>query len=117
MLNNRYFLIFIVLLALIELSKKLFLDSCKDVRWKKKIFIAISIFNALILAGFVWSIFDFKLYWVFFAIFFLPIFLATLINIMTIEFCASCGLTIHKYKFWKPFEGCPVCKSKFTEQS
>jgi len=117
MQNNRYFLIFIILFALIGLCKRFFLDSCRDYRLKKKMFGMFSIFNALVIAGFVWSMIDFKLYWVVIPVFLLPIVVITLLNILTTGFCESCGMTIHKYKFWKSFEGCPICKPSVTNQS
>lgn len=117
MQSKNYLLIFIVLLALIGLCKRLFLNSCKDARLKKKTFAGLFIFNALVIVGFVWSMVDFKLYWVVIVVFFLPIVAVTLLNILTTEFCESCGMTIHKYKFWQPFEGCPVCKQLITKQN
>jgi UDP-N-acetylmuramyl pentapeptide phosphotransferase/UDP-N-acetylglucosamine-1-phosphate transferase len=112
--DKRYFLIFIVLLGLLGLCKKLFFDSCKDIRRKKKIFAALSIFNVLLFAGFFWSMMEFKFYWTIFLLFFLPAFAFTVLNILTTAFCESCGTINQNLRFWKPAKECMVCRKAFT---
>lgn len=114
--DTRYFLLFTVSLALLGLGKRCFLDPCKEARLKKKLFTGFIIFNALIVAGFIWSMVDFKFYWTIFVVFFLPIIGGALFNILTTEFCESCRMPIRKHKFWKPFEGCPACNQLFPNQ-
>ena len=117
MQNRHYILIFIVLLGLVNLGERLLLNFYKDARPKKKLLVGFSILNAVIVAGFVWSMIDFKFHWGFFAIFFIPIILVVLLNILTTEFCETCGTELHKWKFWKPFEECLICKNSAAGQN
>ena len=107
---NRYLLVFIVSLILLGLCRRLILHVCKDARLKKKLFAGLFVLNALVIVGFVWSMIDFRFHWVIAVVFFLPAFVITLINILSMRFCESCGLMIYNRKFWQPAEKCRVCE-------
>ncbi len=115
--DNRYFVLFIVLLGLLGLCRKLLFDSGKDARRKKKFFAVFSIVNVLLIVGFIWSMVDFKFYWTIFFVFFLPAFAVAVLNILTTQFCESCGRMTQNRKFWKPAEECQVCRQPFAKQN
>jgi hypothetical protein len=117
MFANRYFLIFIVSLAVLGLCKKLFLNSCKNARVKNLLYATLAMLNALLIVGFVWSLADFRIHWVIFTVFFLPVLLSALLNIISTKFCESCTMTIHNWKFWQAAEKCPVCEQSSAKQN
>ena len=112
-----YIVIIGVYAMLFGLSRKWILNCRKDAQSKKKLFAALLVFNAVLLAVLVWSMLGFQFYWAGLVVFFLPIAAITLINILSTGFCESCATVVYNPKFWRRTKKCPTCRRLSGEEN